>query len=92
MVEWNYNHLEILAKMIRGKVTGGKHVQTDTLKSDWVNNMEGDEFEEAIEDLITSPQAPVRQKGRGTVQLTSIAEAKQVVEEHDDDGEFTWYL
>ena len=90
MDEWNTSHLEILAKMVRVPVYGDHHKQTDTIQG-WVD-LEGDVFSEAMDDLITDPQAPVRQKGRGTVQLTSVYETKEFIEEHDDEEEYSWYL
>lgn len=90
MTEWNASHVEILAKMVRVPVTGSHHKQRDTIKG-WVD-LDGDVFEEALDDLVTDPSAPVQQKARGTVTLTSVHETKEFIEEHDEDGEYTWYL
>ena len=90
MTDWNTSHLEILAKMVRPPVVGKVHKQTDTIQG-WVD-LDGDVFSEAMDELITNPEAPVVQKGRGTVQLTSVHETKEFIKEHDDEGEYTWYL
>lgn len=90
MVDWNTSHLEILAKMVRAPVVGKHHKQIDTIQG-WVD-LDGDVFSSAMDDLITDLEAPVRQKGRGTVQLTSVHDAKEFIKKHDDEGEYTWYL
>lgn len=90
MASWTVSHLEIVAKMLRAKVTGTHHKQTDTIKG-WAD-LEGDIFESALDDLISDPEGPVREKGRGTIQLTSIQDAKDFLREYDEEGEYTWYL
>lgn len=90
MSKWNASHVEILAKMVREPIVGSHHKQTDTIK-DWVD-LDGDVFESAMNDLVTDPTAPVRKKGRGTVTLTSVHEAKEFIREHDEEGDYTWYL
>jgi hypothetical protein len=90
MTDWNASHVEIVARMVRVPVTGSHHKQSDTIKQ-WAD-LEGDVFEDALDDLVTDPTAPVHQKGRGTVTLTSVPEAKEFIEEHDDDDEYTWFL
>jgi hypothetical protein len=90
MTQWNASHVEILAKMVRAPVRGSHHKQRDTIK-DWAN-LEGDIFESAMDDLVKDPDAPVMEKARGTVTLTSVHEAKEFIREHDDDGEYSWYL
>lgn len=90
MSDWNTSHLQIVVKMYINKVTGSHHKQRDTIQR-W-SNLEGDRFTEAMDELVTDPMAPVREKGRGTVQLTGIQEAREFVEEHDTDDEFVWHL
>jgi hypothetical protein len=90
MSKWNTSHLAILAKMVREPVYGQHHKQRDTIKN-WVD-LEGDVFEQAMDDLVTDTDAPVMEKARGTVTLTSVHEAKEFIEEHDHDGDYTWYL
>ncbi|MCG1004347.1 hypothetical protein LQ368_12980 [Halobacterium noricense] len=90
MTQWNSSHVEILAKMVRPPVYGDHHKQRDTIK-DWAD-LEGDIFEDAMDDLIADPEAPVMEKARGTVTLTSVHDTKEFIREHDEDGEYTWYL
>jgi hypothetical protein len=90
MSEWNTSHLEILAKMVRVPVFGDHHKQRDTIKG-WVD-VDGDVFEEAMDDLTTKPEAPVHETAKGTVQLTSVHEAKEFIRKHDEDDEYSWYL
>lgn len=90
MSDWNTSHLEIVVKMYTAKVTGSHHKQRDTIQR-W-SNLEGDRFTEALDELIADPEAPVREKGRGTVQLTGIQAAREFVEENDTDGAFSWHL
>lgn len=90
MSVWNSSHVEILAKMVRVPITGKHHKQRDTIKG-WVD-LEGDVFEDAMDDLVTDPNAPVREKGRGTVTLTSVQETKEFIRQYDEEEEYTWYL
>jgi len=90
MTEWTPSHVEIVAKMVRKPVVGNHHKQRDTIKR-WVD-LDGDVFEKALDDLITDPSGPVHEKGRGTVQLTSVRDAKEFIKANDEEGEYTWYL
>lgn len=90
MTEWNTSHLEILATMVGVPVTGKHHKQRDTIKG-WAN-LEGDVFEEAMDDLTTDPKAPVHETAKNTVRLTSVHETKEFIREHDEDDEYTWHL
>ncbi len=76
--------------MVRVPVTGAHHKQRDTIHG-WVD-VPGDEFTEAMDDLVKRPEAPVVQTARDTVKLTSVHEAKEFIEQHDTDGQFSWYL
>lgn len=90
MTEWTPSHVEIVAKMVRVKATGKHHKQRDTIKN-WVD-LDGDVFEKALDDLIKDPSAPVHEKGRGTVQLTSVHDGKEFIKANDEEGEYIWYL
>jgi hypothetical protein len=90
MTEWNSSHLEILAKMIRARVTGQHHKQRDTVKQ-WAN-LEGDVFKSAMDDLCTDPTAPVLETARGTVKLTSVQDTKEFIQEHDSEDEYLWFI
>ena len=76
--------------MVRVPVVGFHHKQKDTIKG-WCGDFDGDVVDDAIDDLVTDPTAPLQEKGRGTIQLTSVADAKEFLEQHDDDDEFTWF-
>lgn len=90
MADWNTSHVEIVAKMVRVPVTGSHHKQRDTIKG-WVD-LEGDKFESAMDELCSSPEGPVHETARQTVKLTSVHEAKEFIDEHDEDGEYIWFL
>jgi hypothetical protein len=90
MSDWKTVHLTVIAKMVREPVVGTHHKQKDTIKG-WCGGFDGDVVDAAIDDLLTDPTAPLREKGRGTIQLTSVADAKAFLEEHDDDDEFVWF-
>lgn len=90
MTDWSSEHLEILAKMVRVPVTGSHHKQRDTIKG-WVG-LDGDTFDRAMDELVKRPAAPVVQTARDTVKLTSVHETKEFIREHDDNGQFSWYL
>ena len=90
MTTWKPSHLEIVAKMVRAKVTGKHHKQADTIKG-WAN-LDGNVFDSALDDLISDPEGPVQQKGRGTIQLTSISDGKDFIEKYDNEGDYSWYL
>lgn len=91
MAEYTDEHLAIVAKMVRAPVVGNHHKQRQTIKG-WVGGFDGDVLDDAIDDLIADPQAPVREKGRGTIQLTSVHKAKEFIKKHDDNDNYSWYL
>lgn len=91
MGHWETSHLTIIAKMLRRKVVKSHHKQRQTVIG-WCSGYDGDVLQEAIDDLVTDPNAPVYEKGRGTITLRSIHEAKEFLQKHDEDDEFTWYL
>lgn len=90
MTEWNTSHLDILAKMVRVPVYGDHHKQRDTIKG-WVD-LEGDVFEEAMDELSTDPKVPVHETAKGTVKLTSVHDTKEFIREHDKENKYSWYL
>lgn len=91
MADWKQVHVAVVAKMVREPVVGSHHKQKQTVVG-WCGGYEGDTVKQAIDDLATDPGAPVHEKGRGTITLTSVQEAKDFIEENDEDQEFTWYL
>jgi len=81
--------LEIVSTMVRSGVTGGKHVQRQTVKN-WCGGYDGDVLDDVIDDLIN--QGLIREKGRGTITLSSMRAGKDYIRENDDGGNYTWYL
>lgn len=91
MPDWTDRHLAIIAKMVRATVTGSHHKQRDTIKG-WIGGFDGDEIDAAMDDLIADPNAPILEKGRGTISFTSSHDAKAFIENHDEEATDTWYL
>lgn len=91
MAGYTDEHLAIIAKMVRVPVVGSHHKQRQTIKG-WVGGFDGDVLDDAIDDLIADPKAPLREKGRGTITLTSVHDAKEFIKRHDDNDNFTWYI
>lgn len=77
--------------MLRAKVVKSHHKQRQTIIG-WCSGYDGDVLNDAIDELVKDSDAPVYEKGRGTITLRSVSEAKEFIREHDDDGDFTWYL
>lgn len=88
MSDWKTVHLTVVAKTMPVPVVGTHHKQKNN--QGMVGGFDGDVVNDAIDDHITDPTAAVQEKGRGTIQLTSVADAKEFLEQHDDD-EFTWF-
>lgn len=91
MTSFEQPHVEIVAKMLRAKVVKSHHKQKASIIN-WCSGYDGDVLKQAIDDLVRDPTAPVFEKGRGTITLSSIHEAKDFIEEYDDEDEYTWYL
>ena len=82
--------LAIIEKLARKKVTGGNKKRVDTVKG-WFRNSDQGKVETLIRELSTDPTAPVERYGGGArdnVRLTSIAAARQYLENH---GEDVWF-
>lgn len=91
MSDWKDVHVAVVAKMVRVPVVGSHHKQKQTVVG-WCGSYDGDVVKDAIDDLVTDPQAPLREKGRGTIQLTSVKMAKEFIRDNDDSGDYDWYL
>lgn len=91
MTDWKEVHVTVVAKMVRVPVVGSHHKQKQTVVG-WCGGYDGDAVKDAIDDLVTDPTAPLHEKGRGTITLTSVGEAKDFIEENDESGEYSWYL
>lgn len=91
MTTWKTQHLEVIAKMVRPPVVKSHHKQRQTIIG-WCNGFDGDVLSDAIDDLVTDPSAPVYETGRDTIYLESVHAAKDFLEEHDDEDEYTWFV
>lgn len=83
--------LDIVEKLARKKVVGGKKRQVDTVKN-WFKASDRGRVEDLIRELIRDTNAPVYGCGGGArdnVQLTSIPDAKQWLK---DRGRDLWWL
>lgn len=81
--------LELVAKMMRKKILGSHHKQSDTIKN-WLNKFDGQTLDEAIDELIQ--EGVIQNYGPNTIQLVDMQTAKEYIKEHDEDDEFSWYL
>jgi len=88
MESWNDAHLQVVSTMVREPVANTRHVQRQTLKG-WCGGFDGDELDEAIDDLVAI--GLVREKGRGTITLRSVQAGKQFLEAHDEEGDYVWF-
>lgn len=83
--------LEIVKRLARKKVVGAHKKQVDTVKN-WFATDEQGRVEELIRELIRDPDGPLEGYGgaRDDVRLTSLAAAKQYIEEQG--GDLPWGL
>lgn len=81
---------DIVEKLLRGKVTGAKKRQVDTVKN-WFASSDQGRVEDLIRDLIRDPNAPVEGYGgaRDNVRLTSRDAAKDWLA---DRGRDLWWV
>lgn len=88
MSEYTGAHLKVVSVMFRKRITGAHHKQRQTIKG-WCSPYEGDILDAAIDDLITDGM--IHEKGRGTIQLSSLQAGENFLKRHDTDGEYTWF-
>lgn len=83
--------VKVVKKLASNRVTGGKHVQMDTVQGWGFASHNRGKVKSVLEDLVRDPKAPVQKYGgRDNVQLTSMEEAKQFIE--DNGGDPPWFL
>lgn len=87
--KWSGAHVAVVAKMVRYPVTGSVHKQRDTIKN-WCSGYDGDVIDAAIDDLLA--KAVLQQYRSNTIQLVSVSEAKEFIEENDESGDYSWYI
>lgn len=88
MSEWTDAHLEVVSTMLRSRVVGAHHKQRETILG-WCGGFEGDVLDEAIDELVAA--GLVREKGRGTITLRSIPDAKQFLKNNDEEDDYVWF-
>lgn len=74
----------VVEKMVKKGVSGRKHHQPQTIAG-WFASHEQGEVKQLLDDAVSDRDVPIRRKGRGTVQLTSMSDARQYLEDHDRD-------
>lgn len=81
--------LRIVRKMVKKGVVGNKHQQPQTIAG-WFATHERGDVKRAIDAMVSARDVPLREKGRGTVQLTGIERAKQYLEDHGEEPPERW--
>ena len=81
--------LRITKRMMSKGVTGAKHHQLQTIAG-WFPVHERGDVKDVLDDMVSDRSAPVRRKGRGTVQLTSWDAAAEFLEEHGEGPPERW--
>lgn len=74
----------IVRRMVKKKVVGSKHHQPQTVAG-WFPVHERGDVKQTIDSMVSDPDVPLRQKGRGTIQLTGVPEAKQYLEDNGEE-------
>lgn len=81
----------IVYKLAQKRTTGSNKVTIDTAKN-WVQSHNQGDAEDAIEELVSNPAAPVERYGgsRNNIRLSSMDAAKEFI--LDNDGDLPFYL
>lgn len=74
----------VVEKMLKNGVSGQKHHQPQTIAG-WFASHEQGEVKDLLDDAVSDRSAPIRRKGRGTVQLTSASDAKRYLKNRGRD-------
>lgn len=83
--------VKIVRYLARNKVTGGHNKTVDTVKNRaGIPSHAQGTAEDLIREMITDPEAPVQGYGgqRDAIQLTSISDAVEYIEENGGDVPF----
>jgi hypothetical protein len=76
--------LRVIKRMMSKGVTGQHHKQAQTIAGWFATHEQGD-VKDVLDDMASDINAPVREKGRGTYQLTGISSARDFLNDHGDD-------
>lgn len=75
--------------MLKKRVVGKKHHQPQTVAG-WFPVHERGDVKDALDSMVSDPDVPLRRKGRGTVQLIGIPEARQYLEDYGEEQPDRW--
>lgn len=81
--------LRIIKRMLSKGVVKKHHKQPQTIAG-WFATHERGEVKQTIDAMATEPNVPLREKGRGTVTLTSVQQAKTYLRNHGVDPPREW--
>lgn len=81
--------LQIINSMLSRGVAGRKHHQPQTIAG-WFAVHERGDVKQTVDEMVSDRDVPLRRKGRGTVQLTSVSAAKQYLEDHGEEPPNRW--
>lgn len=82
---------QIVGKMLRKRVIGGKKQQIDTVVNYSLPSHEQGRGKELIEEMLADPGAPIEGYGgghRSNIRLRSVEDAVQYLKENGDDVPF----
>jgi hypothetical protein len=81
--------LRIVRSMLSKGVVGKRHHQPQTVAG-WFAVHERGDVKQTIDSMVSDRDVPLRQTGRGTVQLTGVPEAKQYLEDNGEEPPSRW--
>lgn len=81
--------LEVVKMLLSKGVSGRHHKQSQTIAG-WFPTHERGDVKQTIDAMVADTDVPLRRKGRGTVQLTSVPAGKRYLENHGRDPPSTW--
>lgn len=81
--------LRITKRMMSKGVLGSHHKQPQSIAG-WFPVHERGDVKDVLDDMCSDTSAPVRKKGRGTVQLTSWQDAVDFLNDNGEDPPDRW--
>lgn len=79
----------IVYKMLIKGVISKHHKQPQTIAG-WFATHDQGRVKDVLDDMVSDPKIPVRQKGRGTVTLSSWEAGEQFLQRHGHDPPTDW--